>query len=32
MTTYSYEDCLKNAYKVNWKIADVLGDRTFDQD
>lgn len=30
MPAYSYADCLKNAYKVNWRIADVLGDRRFD--
>ena len=30
MPTYSYARCLKNAYKVNWKIDDLLGDRQFD--
>lgn len=30
MTTYSYARCLANAYKVNWRIEDVLGDRRFD--
>ena len=25
--TYSFADCLQNAYKVNWKIKDVLGGR-----
>ena len=30
MPTYSYARCLKNAYKINWKIDDLLGDRQFD--
>ena len=30
MPTYSYTRCLANAYKVNWRIEDVLGDRRFD--
>jgi hypothetical protein len=30
MPTYSYANCLANAYKVNWRIEDVLGDRRFD--
>jgi P-aminobenzoate N-oxygenase AurF len=30
MATYSFADCLENAYKVNWKIADVLDGRDFD--
>lgn len=30
MSTYSYARCLNNAYKVNWKISDLLGDRQFD--
>ena len=30
MTQYTYSACLENAYKVNWRIADVLGDRRFD--
>lgn len=30
MTTYSYARCLQNAYKVNWRIDDLLGDRRFD--
>lgn len=30
MPTYSYAHCLDNAYKVNWRIADVLGERQFD--
>ena len=30
MANYSYSQCLDNAYKVNWRIADILGDRRFD--
>ena len=30
MASYSYADCLKNSYRVNWTIDDVLGDRQFD--
>jgi len=30
MSTYSYADCLKNSYRVNWKISDVIGERHFD--
>jgi len=30
MTTYSYAECLENAYKVNWRIEDVLKDQAFD--
>ena len=30
MPTYSYARCLENAYKVNWRIEDVLGGREFD--
>lgn len=30
MSAYSYAACLENAYKVNWKIDDVLADRSFD--
>jgi hypothetical protein len=30
MPTYSYARCLANAYKVNWKIEEVLGERRFD--
>lgn len=30
MPTYSYARCLANAYKVNWRIEEVLGDRRFD--
>ena len=31
VTAYSYANCLDNAYKVNWRIEDVLGDRRFDR-
>jgi hypothetical protein len=30
MPTYSYARCLANAYKVNWRIEEVLGERRFD--
>jgi len=30
MSQYSYEKCLQNAYRVNWRIEDVLGRRDFD--
>lgn len=30
MPKYSYSRCLANAYKVNWRIEEVLGDRRFD--
>ncbi|HUP37214.1 MAG TPA: diiron oxygenase [Candidatus Limnocylindria bacterium] len=30
MSTYSYAECLKNSYRVNWKISDVIGGRHFD--
>jgi hypothetical protein len=30
MPTYSYSRCLQNAYKVNWRIDEVLGERRFD--
>jgi hypothetical protein len=30
MPAYSYAHCLDNAYKVNWRIEDVLGERRFD--
>jgi hypothetical protein len=30
MPKYSYADCLRNSYKVNWRVEDVLGDRRFD--
>jgi hypothetical protein len=29
--TYSFVECLNNSYKVNWRIRDVLGDRSFDR-
>jgi hypothetical protein len=30
MPAYSYAACLENAYKVNWRIEDVLSGRRFD--
>ncbi len=30
MATYSYAECLQNSYRINWKIADVLGTNQFD--
>ena len=30
MSSYSYGECLHNAYQVNWRISDVLGGRHFD--
>ena len=30
MSAYSYAECLQNSYRVNWKIADVVGGRHFD--
>ena len=30
MSSYSYLECLKNSYRVNWKISDVVGGRHFD--
>ena len=30
MPTYSHANALRNAYKANWKIEDVLGQRRFD--
>jgi P-aminobenzoate N-oxygenase AurF len=30
MSTYSFAKCLENAYKVNWKIDDVVGGKRFD--
>jgi len=30
MSAYSYSDCLKNAYAVNWRIEDIVGGRAFD--
>ena len=31
MSTYSYGECLQKSYRVNWKIADVMGWREFDR-
>jgi len=30
MTMYSYADCLQTAYRVNWKIGDVIASHRFD--
>ena len=30
MATYSYAECLQTAYRVNWRISDVIGDHRFD--
>jgi hypothetical protein len=30
MPTYTYAKSLENAYKVNWRIEDVLGEKRFD--
>ena len=30
MATYTYGDCLKNSYKINWRIEDVIGGQKFD--
>jgi para-aminobenzoate N-oxygenase AurF len=30
MKTYSYEDCLEKAHRINWRIQEVLGDGDFD--
>jgi hypothetical protein len=30
MGAYSYAECLKSSYRVNWKISDVIGGRHFD--
>ena len=30
MSDYSYADCLQKSYRVNWRIADVVGGRHFD--
>lgn len=29
-SNYSYGDCLKNSYRVNWRIGEVIGGRHFD--
>jgi hypothetical protein len=31
MANYSYAECLRNSYKINWRIEDVLGNQTFDK-
>ena len=30
MPSYTYEKCLENSYKVNWRIEDVIGGQQFD--
>lgn len=30
MGSYSYAECLRSSYRVNWKISDVVGGRHFD--
>jgi hypothetical protein len=30
MGAYSYTECLRNSYRVNWRISDVVGGRHFD--
>jgi hypothetical protein len=30
MSNYSFADCLRQSYKVNWRISEVLGDTRFD--
>jgi hypothetical protein len=30
MATYSYAECLRNSYRVNWRIGDVVDGRRFD--
>jgi hypothetical protein len=32
MKTYSYKECLENAYRVNWTIDGLLDGRSFDRD
>jgi len=31
MPTYSYEECLQTAYRINWRIGDVIGSQQFDR-
>jgi hypothetical protein len=31
MANYSYAECLRNSYKINWRIDDVLGNQAFDK-
>lgn len=31
MANYTYGDCLKNSYKINWRIEDVIGGQEFDR-
>ena len=30
MPTYTYEKCLENSYKINWRLEEVLGGQQFD--
>jgi para-aminobenzoate N-oxygenase AurF len=30
MKTYSYQDCLNTAYRVNWRIDELVGGKNFD--
>lgn len=30
MANYSYAECLRNSYRINWRIEDVLGNQKFD--
>ena len=30
MSRSTYEQCLRNAYRVNWRLEEVLGERAFD--
>jgi hypothetical protein len=31
MPTYSYAECLQTAYRINWRISDVVGTHQFDR-
>jgi hypothetical protein len=31
MPTYSYAECLQTAYRINWRISDVIGTHQFDR-
>ena len=31
MPTYSYAECLQTAYRINWRISDVIGTHRFDR-
>ncbi len=32
MATYSYAECLRNSYKINWRIEDILGNQQFNKE